>query len=460
MPPLAVLLLFVTVVFGQSAPTLQTLPLDSYPPAMREAVSRAYRDAQARPADAAATGALGRLLHAWEQWSAAHDAYARAAALAPRAFEWRYLDACVLDRLARPADAAARLREALAIRPDYLAARIKLAEALLDAGQMEASLPLFTALLAEPHAEPEALFGLGRIAAGQGKHDEAVTRFQRAIALFPEWGAAHYSLALSLRALGRREEAQRALEKHAQYGPRWPAVEDAVLASVNAVRTDPAARVRRGQKLADDGDINAAIEELEAALAADKSVSVAHETLITLYGRTRNWAKAEEHYRVALLLGSSNAELHYDYGVLLGLQEKWDGAADAYRQAIAINPAYAEAHNNLGQVLERSRQFDKALEQYQGALDSQPMFRLARFNTGRMLIALGRPADAVGVLESLVEPQDAESARYVFALSVANIRSGNKYAGIKWATEARRRAAESGQQELAAAIDRELASIK
>jgi protein O-GlcNAc transferase len=427
---------------------------------MRETLSRAYQAARARPSDAAATGALGTVLHAWEQWSAAHDTYARAAALAPGAFEWRYLDACVLERLARPIDAAARLREALALRPDYLAARVKLASALLDTRQLDESGRLFTALLDEPRAEPEALFGLGRLAAAHGKHEAAIQMFQRALVLFPEWGAAHYSLALSLRTLGRRDEAQRAIEKHAQYGARWPAIEDPVLTDVNIARTDPAARVRRGQKHADEGNLNAAIGEYEAALAADKSLSIAHEKLIALYGRSRDWPKAEEHYRAALALGANHAELHYDYGVLLGLQERWEPAAEAYRGAIAINPMYAEAHNNLGQILERQRQLDLALVEYQRALENQPTFRLARFNTGRMLIALGRSGDAAALLEALVEPRDAESARYVFALSVANIRSGNKAAGAKWAADARKRAADSGQHELAAAIDRELASIK
>jgi len=82
-------------------------------------------------------GSLARLLHAWEQWDSAHEAYAHAASLAPGTFEWQYLDACVLDRLARPADAAARLREALKLRPDYLPARVKLADALLSAGALE-----------------------------------------------------------------------------------------------------------------------------------------------------------------------------------------------------------------------------------------------------------------------------------------------------------------------------------
>ena len=115
---------------------------------------------------------------------------------------------------------------------------MKLAEALLEAGDLDESQRLFEALVREPAAEPAAEFGLGRIAAAEGRHDAAVAHLQRAVALFPEWGAAHYALALSYRALGRRDEAQRALERHAQYGARWPALEDPVLAAVTALRDD------------------------------------------------------------------------------------------------------------------------------------------------------------------------------------------------------------------------------
>jgi tetratricopeptide (TPR) repeat protein len=428
---------------------------------MRESVARVYRDAASRPADAVAVGSLARLLHAWEQWDAAHEAYVRAASLAPAEFEWRYLDACVLERLARPADAAALLSEALEIRPDYLPARVKLADALLNAGEVEKSRTMFTALLREPQARPEALFGLGRIAAVEGKHDQATEKIQQAISLFPEWGAAHYALALSLRALGRRDEAQLALQRHAQYGAQWPAVEDRVLAGVSALRNDPGARLRRGQKLADTGDMNGAIAEYEAALAADPSLAIAHANLIKLYGRSENWTKAEEHYRAAVKLGSDLAELHYDYGVLVSLQQKWDQAADAYRLAIAVNPRYAEAHNNLGQVLERLRQSpDTALAEYRQALDSQPTFRLARFNEGRMLIALSRPDEAIAELQKITEPRDAEAPRYLFALSTAHIRAGHKDEGVRWATEARQLALTYGDTALAAAIERDLAMIR
>jgi tetratricopeptide (TPR) repeat protein len=452
-----------------AAPPLPQLSTAGYPRAARDDISRVHQNAAAHPTDPEAVGQLARVLQAWEQWDGAHEAYARAEALAPQAFDWHYLGGIVLQRLARHADAAVQFRKALdadlkvrttPVATGYLPARVKLAEALLEAGELDESRRLFQELTREPAAEPAAQLGLGRIAAAEGRHETAVVHLQRAIELFPEWGAAHYALALSLRALGRRDEAQRALERHAQYGPSWPALEDPVLAAVAALRDDAQAKVRRSVKLAENGDLEGAIAANEAALVQEPALAEAHANLISLYGRTRNWAKAEEHYRAVVALGVNLSTAHYDYGVLLDLQEKWDLAADAYRQAIAVNPHHAQAYNNLGQELERQRRMDAAADAYRHASDSQPTFRLARFNLGRMLIALGQNAEAIAELGNLTEPRDAEAPRYLFALATAHVRAGHRDEGIKWATDARRLALEHGQGELAAAIARELASLR
>ena len=443
-----------------TTPALPRLALDTYPSAARDPISRAHHDASARPDDASAVGALAKVLHAWEQWDAAHQAYARAETLAPATFGWHYLDGLVLQRLARHADAAARFREALTASPDYLPARIKIAEATFEAGDLDASGRLFGALVGERAAEGSAQFGLGRIEAARGHHEAAIRHLQRAVELFPEWGAAYYALALSYRATGRQEDAQRALERHRQYGARWPAVDDPLMAAIAALRDDAMANVRRGVKLAETGDLEDAIAAHEAALAQSPSLAEAHANLISLYGRAHNWTKAEEHYRAVVALGVNLGTAHYDYGVLLGLQDKWDLAADAYRQAIAINPLHADAHNNLGQILERQRRFGEAADEYRRAVESQPALRLARFNLGRMLIALGRNGEAISELEKITEPRDAEAARYLFALSTAHVRAGHKDEGIRWATEARQVALDHGQQELAAAIARDLAALR
>ena len=442
-----------------AVPALPRVALDTYPAAARSAIAAAYAAAQARPLDAKAAGDLGRVLHAWEQWDAARGAYARAQALAPKAFEWHYLDAVVLRRLARPDEAAASLREAVARAPDYLPAKLTLAETLLEAGSLDEARRLFEGL-PDPAAAPAVQYGLGTIAARHGRHADAVGHLERAIELYPEFAAAHYAVARAYRALGRREEAEASLARHAKYGARWPAVEDPLLAGVAMLREDAGALVQRGVKRADAGDIEGAIAAHVAALALEPSFAQAHANLIGLYGRVRNWQKAGEHYRAVMKLGVNVSDAHYDYGVLLGMQEKWDAAADAYRLALALNPQHAQAHNNLGQILERQKNLDEAAAEYQRAVDSQPTLRVARFNLGRMLIALGQHERAIAELEKLTEPRDAEAPRYLFALATAHVRAGHREEAVKWATEAKSLAEQHGDKALAAAIERDLARIR
>ena len=444
----------------QAAPPLPDLALSTLPPAAREVLSRVYQEAVKRPSDPEAAGMLGKWLHAWEQWESAHEAYARSQALAPGAFEWHYLDGVVLGRLARHAEAAARFADAVHLRSDYLPARIKLAEAQLDAGDLEGSGKLFDALVKEPAAEPAARVGLGRIAALAGQHDLAVQHFERAIALFPELGAAHYGLARSYRALGRHDAARRALQQHSKYGPRWPGMNDVVLESIASLREDPRALLKRGISSAAAGEIESAIADHQAALTGDPSLVNAHANLLSLYGRVKNFDKAEAHYRAALAAGFSTADLHYDYGVVLSLQEKYEAAEDSYRRAIAANPLHAHARNNLGQLVERRRDLEGAAAEYRAALEAQPSFRLARFNLGRMLLARGKPEEARVELEKIQQPRDAEAPRYLFALATAHVRAGRPEEGIRFATDAQHLATEHGQHDLAAAIARELAALK
>ena len=443
-----------------SLPPLPQLALDELPDAARADVTRAFEDARARSTNPQAVGALAKVLHAWEQWDAAHEAYARAQALAPGAFEWHYLDAILLQRVVRHAEAAARLKAAVALSPEYAPARVKLAESLLESRDLKESARLFEELARHPATEPMGRFGLGRIAAAEGRHEAAIGHFQRAIELFPEWGSAHYALALSFRALGRREDARHALQQHAKHGARWPALEDPVFATVAETRDDGRAMLARGVKLAERGELDEAIALHEKALAGDASLVQAHANLISLYGRQKNWAKAEEHYRGAVRAGVELERAHYDYAVMLGLQGKLEEAEAAYRKALEINPLHAQAHNNLGELLERQRKPDLALAAYQRAVDAQPRFRLARLNLGRMLLALGKPDEALAQFERIVEPRDAEAPRYLFALATAHVRSGRREEGIKWATEAKSLALQYGQNELAAAIERELDKLK
>ena len=461
-PGLASTVLLLTLLAGRvgAQPALPRLAIETYPPSAREHIGRAYANAQARAADPAAVGALARVLHAWGQWEPAHAAYTRAEALEPRSFEWHYLDAVVLQRLTRHAEAAVQLRTAVSLDSSYLPARLKLADSLLESGDLDQSERLFQQLAKEPAAEPAAELGLGRIAATRGQHAAAIPHLERAVSLFPEFGSAYYTLARSYRAVGRVDDAQRALVRHAEYGPRWPGVDDPILARVLDLREDASALLQRGLKLAEAGDVAGAIAAHEAALERNPDLVQARVNLISLYGGARNWAKAEENYQAVVARGVDVDQAHYEYGVLLGMQEKWDAAAEAFRKALAANPLHARARNNLGQILERQQKFEDAEREYRLAIETQPLFRLARFNLGRMLLARRRPEEAIREFEKLTEPRDADTPRYLFALSTAYVRSGRVAEGARWGEEARALALAYGQKDLAAAIERSLALIK
>jgi len=399
-------------------------------------------------------------LHAWEQWETAHAAYTRAQSLASETADWPYLDGVVLQRLGRAAEAAVQFTRACERAPRAIPIKARLAEALYDAGDLEASLVAYTTLAGETAAAPIAALGLGRIAARAGRHDEAVAHFMRAITLFPEFGAAYYGLAQSLRALGRADEARDALKQQRTYGARWPALDDPLLALVAAMRDDPRGRLSRGLRQAELGDLAGAIASHEAALAGNPSLAQARANLISLYGRAGQWDKAEAQYRALLSMGFNEDEAHYNYGVLLGLQRRWSEAAAAYRLALQANPLHAQSHNNLGQLLESEGKRAEAVDHYKQALAADPQLRLARYNFGRMLLASRQFDQAAVEFEKLREPQDAESPRYLYALAVANVQAGRRDAGVTLAQQARQLAERFGQNDLVAAIDRDLAGLK
>ena len=212
--------------------------------------------------------------------------------------------------------------------------------------------------------------------------------------------------------------------------------------------------------LADAGDVPGAIAAHEAALARDPSLARRTPT-----SSRSTAAPAICEGRGALPRGAARSacdlgEAHYDYGVLLGLQEKWDLAADAYRKALALNPAHAQAHNNLGQMLERSASSRRRPRRVPAGRREPADVPAGAIQSRAHAAGARTHEEAIAELDKLSQPEDAETPRYMFALSAAHVRAGHRDEGIKWATEARRLALEYGQQELAAIIERELAKLK
>jgi tetratricopeptide (TPR) repeat protein len=398
------------------------------------------------------------LLHAWEQYEAAKTIYARARSLDPR-FDWFYLGGVVEGRLAHHEEAARLLGAAVEMTPAHLPAQLALADARFEAGDADGALRIYAPLTTGPGA-PHAHYGVGRALAAKGDAAGGLRELDQAVALYPEFGAAWYARGMALRALGHPDAAKAALRKAQEFGARWPAVDDPLLARVRALREDAAAHAERALSLERQGDVAGAVREYEAAAAADPGHVTSHVNLIALYGRQKEWPRAAAHYEaIAGAGGTAPAEAHFNYGVCLAAQGQLEPAADLFRKALAVNPQYASAWVSLGQLAEMRGALDEAENSYRRALEQAPGDAPARFNLSRMLIARQRYAEAIAELVLVADRDLPDRPRYLFALATAYVLSGDVAAGKHRAIEARDLARQKGQRELADAIDRDLARL-
>src|ERR1041385_8030994 len=146
-------------------PALPLLDTARFRPQLRDQVQKSLDEARSRPKDPEASGRLGMLLHAYEQYEAAETCYRRARILAPGSFNWAYYLALVKSMEGKSEEAAATLREALRISPDYLPARVKLAEVLVSLNRVRESRDeCLLAIKQDPGFVP-AYYWLGRAAA-------------------------------------------------------------------------------------------------------------------------------------------------------------------------------------------------------------------------------------------------------------------------------------------------------
>lgn len=436
---------------------LPAIVISNYPAVSRGSIARALDAVKSRPNDADAVGRLAMTLHAWEQFETAAAVYARARALAPR-FEWFYLGGLIEARLAHHRQAAQLLKEALARSPDVLPARLAFADALFEAGDSAPARTVYAAL-ATGATEPHARYGLGRCAAASGDDAGALEELNAAVRLFPEFGAAWYARGMALRRLGRTDEARDSLAKAQQFGTRWPAVDDQLMANVRALRDDAAAHSDRAFAFQARGETGRAIDEYEAAVVADSKAARARVNLIALYCGQQQWSNAERHFQALVDLGDRVAEAHYNFAICLAAQGETTRAAGEFRTALEINPQYSQAWLAQGQLAEKDGRLDEAEASYRKAAEQAPDDLATQFNLARMLLARRESQQAISVLQRIATRDDPNRARVLFALATAHVQAGDIASGRRYAVEARDLARARGQADLADAIERDLARL-
>jgi tetratricopeptide (TPR) repeat protein len=197
-------------------------------------------------------------------------------------------------------EAIAHYRQALRIRPEYVAAHLNLGVALEAQGRLDEAVQHYTETLRirseDPSAHTKAHTNMGGILARQGKLDEAIRHYLAALEIRPDYARAHNNLGVALDMQGR--------------------VDEAVIHYSEALKSEP--------------------------LYAD-----AHNNLGLVLASQGKLDEAIAHYWKALKTNPLLAEPHHNLGVALQRKGRLDEASAHFSTALRIRPGYAAARQRL-----------------------------------------------------------------------------------------------------------------
>ena len=176
---------------------------------------------------------------------------------------------------------------------------------------------------------------------------------------------------------------------------------------------------QHGVKLAQSGDLSAAIEQFRSALRISPNYADAWYHLGLAYDQARDTDQAMTGFQEALRLQPDYVEARYMLADCCRKRGDFDGELNLLAQVVARAPQFAEAHYNYGLALKNREKLQLAVEELRAAV------RLSPGNTKYML-ALGvaladvDTKEAVAVLRGAVQHgADTADAHYNLGLALA-----------------------------------------
>jgi tetratricopeptide (TPR) repeat protein len=386
-------------------------------PAVVRAIEQARSRVLASPGAADTWGRLGAVLLAHKFSREAAVCLDRAEQFDGRDVRWPYLHAVAVQRLG-PETAVAALRRAAALDGEEGGVvRLRLAELLLEQGQVEEAERLFRRALEVSPDNARAHLGMGRLERGRGALSAALPHLERAAADPHARRAATLLLAEVHHRLGDREQAdrERARADDLAEDPPWP---DPLLQEVTNQVTGHLMSLSRANQLLQQDRVPEALLLLRQTLQdypdSDRAWYLVGKGLL----QQKNLAGAETALRQANRL-SPAVESQFELGVVLFLQERPADAAGYFRKVTEQKPDFARAYYNLGHCLKQQGDRAGAVEAFRNAVRAQPRLGVAHANLGELLAGEGKRAEALQHLREAVRwaPEDARARQFLKEMS-------------------------------------------
>jgi tetratricopeptide (TPR) repeat protein len=225
-----------------------------------------------------------------------------------------------------------------------------------------------------------------------GMYANIETLWRTTLAWNPNSSLAHNNLGNFFLQNGRTDEAMEQFQKALKIEPRY------ALAHNNL-----------GAALYQKGRVDEAVTHYQKALEIEPRYAQAHNNLGIVLFQKGQVDAAMAHFQKALAIQPNNAEIYNNFGnALLGKGEA-AGALRCFQKAVEIAPDFAGAQENLGMILFQKGQMDEAIVHYQKAVAIQPVNAEFQYNLGYALFLKGEARGAIAHYQRSLElqPQNA-----------------------------------------------------
>lgn len=162
-----------------------------------------------------------------------------------------------------------------------------------------------------------------------------------------------------------------------------------------ATRTPEQRRLDRALELYTGGDLEAALEELEAAIARNPRFTRAYIEMSDILVEMTDYERAERVLREATRNEPRDFMAQYRHASVLYTLGRLDDARRAYLRALSVRPGSREANLGVSTVLLEQGEPEQALPYARRAVRAAPDGARARMQLGNVLASLDRHEEAV-----------------------------------------------------------------
>lgn len=391
--------------------------------AQREALAGELASAtEARPLSDA-FGAMGELYQTYALVEPALACYRNAITLDGESFIWPYYLGVALQGQGAYDEAADAFEQAVAKRPDDVAARQRLAQTQHALGQTEAARRLWEGLTEEPEAAAAAHHGLGLIAVEEADWPVAIEQLEAALRLAPEANGVHHALASAYRQSG---DDTRAATHQAAAGAVEISVPDRLMARLDDLAVSSGAYLRRGNRALTGGDLDTATAAFRKAIESNPELVDAHRNLALAHVQNKHYDAALEVLREAVERHPNDLWLRFDLGTTYlakGLNEQ---AIEAFEKSVEIDPEFSQGHFNLANALIAQQQWDAARGHLERVLAKDPEDGRAKYLLAMASHHTGDSSGAIRQLRELLatDPDDVVARRGLAQIFTETKRDG------------------------------------